>query len=388
MSGIQMAPRNEAFAAKLALTYAELYDGKSPAKSRVSLRINDGILELKNVDTQVVTRWKLSEMREVPDSSDETSLTFAADNYDPARLVVREVEAIRALAKSGAAFKPVSGPRGQFIRLAIVGVAAVCGIWSLLFGMIPWFAERTALRIPVAAEVALGEQTFHRVYTDRGSSECLAPDGLAAVAAMEARLTDGMDLPLPLTIRVVRDPSVNATAVPGGHVTIHEGLLLSAQSPEEVAAVLAHEIGHVVYRHGTRAYLRRQGSYGVVAFVFGDMFGLAGSTITGALVNASYSREAETQADRYAHNMMVNANLPPEALGGFFGRLQAELGADADLGVLRHLSSHPELEARIEAAAAAGEAAGPAGAPVLTEAQWAAMQAMCGAVGAGGASDK
>ena len=135
--GIQMAPRNEAFAAKLALTYAELYDGISPVRQRVSLRIAEGVLELKNAETHAVTRWSLAKMREVADQSDETSMTFAADNYDPARLVVREVEALRALIKTGAEFKPLSGPRGQMIRLAIVGVFSFGGIFALLIRVDP-----------------------------------------------------------------------------------------------------------------------------------------------------------------------------------------------------------------------------------------------------------
>lgn len=388
MSGIQMAPRNEAFAAKLALTYAELYDGVSPAKSRVSLRIVDDMLELKDVGTHAVTRWKLSKMREVPDQSDENSLTFAADNYDPARLVVREMEAIRALVKTGARFEPLSGPRGQLIRLAIVAVLAVGGISGLIFGLIPAFADRAAARIPVAAEVALGQQVVDGVYFARGASECRDPAGLEALAAMEARLTDGIEMEIPLTVRVVRDPSVNATAAPGGHITLHQGLVRSAESPEEVAAVLAHEIGHVVHRDGTRGHLRNLGAYGVVGLVFGDVFGLSGSIFANQVLDASYSREAERQADDYAHEMMRNAGLPPGAMGTFFERLQAEMGDAADLGALRHLSTHPELAERIETAAAAAAASGaPSGPPVLTEAQWAAMQDMCSAVSGGGSKE-
>ena len=377
--GIQMAPRNEAFAAKLALTYAELYDGISPARGRVSLRIKDDILEMKNVETHVVTNWRLSEMREVADKSDEDALTFAPDNYDPARLIVREVSAIRALAQTGERFEPLSGPRGQFIRLALVAVAACSGIFGLLFGVIPIFASASAARMPVATEVALGQQVYEDIYVAGGASECRDPAGVAAMAVMEARLTDGVNLPLPLTVRVVRDPSVNATAAPGGHITLHQGLINSAESPEEVAAVLAHEIGHVAHRDGTRGYLRNMGSFGVVGLVFGDVFGVGGSFVASMLVDASYSREAETEADRFAHDMMINAGLPPAAMAQFFTRLRDEMGENADLGALRHLSTHPELLDRIAAASEAAAQAGPVGPPVLTAEEWAAVQNMCGA---------
>ena len=193
---------------------------------------------------------------------------------------------------------------------------------------------------------------------------------------METRLTSGVDIPYPLSIRVVRDPSVNATAIPGGHITLHEGLIRSAESPDEVAAVVAHEIGHVVNRDGTRAYLRNMGSFGLVGLMFGDVFGLTGSAVASMAIDASYSREAEAAADAYAHDMMRNAGLPPEAMATFFTRLRDELGPNADLGVLVHLSTHPELLDRIEAAAAAG-GGGASGPPALTDAQWQAMRDMC-----------
>jgi len=382
MSGVQMALRNEAFAAKLALTYAELYDGISPEKQRVSLRINDGVLELKNVETHVMTRWSLGKMREVPDQSDENSMTFAADNYDPARLVVREVEGLRALAKTGARFDPLTGPRGQMIRLALMAILAFGGISGILFGLVPWFANRAAATIPVAAETRLGEQIFGQIYTGRGLSVCEAPEGVAALSAMEQRLTDGFDLPMPLTVQVVRDPTVNATALPGGYVTIHEGLLRDAEDPAEVAAVVAHEIGHVVHRDGTRAHLRGMGSFGTIGLLFGDVFGVFGAAIASQVVDASYSREAERDADAFAYEMMENAGLPPGAMGNFFARLQAEMGPDADMGALRHLSTHPELVERIEASAAAEALSTSSGPPVLSDAQWTALQGIC----AGGAT--
>lgn len=375
--GVQMGLRNEAFKSKLALTYAELYDGIRPARKRVSLRIKDDVLELKDVQTQDVTLWRLSQMREVTDQADEDALTFAADNYDPARLVVREVEAIKALAQTGEKFEPFSGPRGQLVRLAIVGVFSALGIWGLLFGLVPWFANQASVRVSPAAAATIGERAFQDFYIANGATECTNFEGTAALALMSSRLTESATLATPLRIRVVDDPTTNATAAPGGVITIHQGLLEFAESPEEIAAVLAHEIGHVANNDGLRLHLQYLGSYSLVNVVMGDVFGLAGSHFANYLLQASYSREAEAAADAYAHNMMVQAGLPPEALATLFSRFREELGDEADLNALRHLSTHPELLDRIEAAAAAGAAASAGGPPVLSAEQWAALQDIC-----------
>ena len=84
---------------------------------------------------------------------------------------------------------------------------------------------------------------------------------------------------------------------PGGRLVFFRGLLEEAENPDEVAAVLAHEIGHVVYRDPTRDALRSAGSLGVLGLLFGDF---AGGTvalfIANQLINASYSQAAEARA--------------------------------------------------------------------------------------------
>ncbi|MBF9034909.1 M48 family metalloprotease [Rhodobacterales bacterium HKCCE2091] len=386
MSGYVEHIRNEAFAAKLALTYSEFFDGISPVKQRVSLRISDNALEIKNVETMQVTRWPLKSIREVPDLSDKAAVIFAGDNEDPARLVIREAEALQTLVESGAPLHRLRGPRGQLRRLGVMGVIAAACFGGLLFGLVPWFANAAAERIPAEAEIAMGQELFNQIYVGTGSSVCTAPDGVAALETMQARLTSGADLPLPLTLRVVRNGTVNATALPGGQVTIHSALIEAAESPDEVAAVLAHEIGHVAHRDGTRGQLRAMGSYGLIGLLFGDVFGFsAAAGVTGAVLDASYTRDAEARADAFAHEMLETADVSPAALGTFFERLAAAEG-DMDLGLLRHLSTHPETLERIEAARHAGEVSAATG-TILSDGEWASLRTICSIDGSGGALD-
>ena len=66
------------------------------------------------------------------------------------------------------------------------------------------------------------------------------------------QLESGASLPLPLQVAVVRRPEPNAITLPGGHIYVFEGLIDKARTPDELAAVVAHEIGHVAHRDGTR----------------------------------------------------------------------------------------------------------------------------------------
>ena len=93
------------------------------------------------------------------------------------------------------------------------------------------------------------------------------------------------------------------------------------------------------------------------------------------LISSAHSREAEIAADAFAHRQLTRAGLPPSAMGDMFARMQAQ-GLGEDMGVFRHISSHPELRDRIEAAMQADTGAAN-GAPVISSAGWAALQAIC-----------
>ncbi|MBO6604955.1 MAG: M48 family metallopeptidase [Roseicyclus sp.] len=373
---------NPEFAAKTAMSYAELYDGISPVQQRVSLRVSgegpQAVLELKNVETHAVLRWSLADMRQVPDQARDDTFIFTPDDTDPARLVIREAEALRVLVLAIPELRPLRPANGSLLKvLGMIGAAAAA-FGAILFGLVPFMADRGAEMIPPQTEIALGQTYFEQVYPARGAHECSSPAGDAALAAMQARLTRGVALPFPLRTRVVSDTSLNATALPGGHVTLHRGLIEAAESPEEVAAVLAHEIGHVAHRDGMRAVLQGMGSFGIIGLLYGDFLGgSAAAVVTQQLITSSYSRDAEARADAYAHELLANAGVSPGALGVFFERLQDQ-GLDIELGVFQHLNTHPELLSRIEASAAAAGIGFVEAGPILSDAEWVALQNICG----------
>jgi predicted Zn-dependent protease len=204
---------------------------------------------------------------------------------------------------------------------------------------------------------------------------CEAPEGRAALDRMADRITAGVDLPYPLTVTVLDHEMVNAFALPGGHIVFFRGLIEAAETPEEVAAVFAHELGHVIARDPARGALRTAGSIGVLGLLFGDFAGGAAVLfLAERLIEASYSQGAEAAADAFAHDRLIATDLPPGALASFFTRLRDEHG-DAE-GIVAHFLSHPQLGDRIARAEAAGAGQGPTR-PALTPSEWAALRAIC-----------
>lgn len=257
--------------------------------------------------------------------------------------------------------------------MAVLAVAVLTG---LLWFALPRFAAATAQAIPVSWEVALGEQVFEQVVAlfavpdGERPKFCEAEAGRQALDRLSDRLAAVADSPYAFRVTVLDSEITNAFALPGGRIVILRGLIDFAESPDEVAGVLAHEMGHVTHRHGTEGIVKSLG----LAFFFGVMLGDLGSGIVGlageTLVSTSFSREAETEADQEALTLLQGAGLSAEGVSRFFARLEETYG---DMpAALALLSTHPSNESRAQRFAGAG------GAAALSEADWQALKAICG----------
>ncbi|MBW8184597.1 M48 family metallopeptidase [Shewanella nanhaiensis] len=157
------------------------------------------------------------------------------------------------------------------------------------------------------------------------------------------------------------DSELNAFALPGGVVVINSGLILAADSPEELLGVLSHEIVHVREQHGIRNLISSAGTYLILSAILGDVSGLMAVVVDSAplLINQGYSRQFETQADEQGFDILVTANIDPKGLPLFFNKLldkeakMLESIEDEDQrGLIEtglgFLSSHPATKDRIE----------------------------------------
>lgn len=324
--------------------------------------------------------WRMQDLRGVPGQADnETSIVTHVD-FPLARLIVKGPEARNALqlyAHNLAMRPPVRG-RGKIAQWAIAAAASVV---LIVFVLVPLMANQLAPLLPPEGERALGDATYSQIRKALSSDfvaikECEAEEGTQALTAMRAALEEHADLPYDMSLTVLDHEMINAFALPGGRVVLFRGLIDNAEGPNEVAAVLAHEMGHVVSRDPTRHALRSAGSFGVLGLLFGDFAGgTAVLLVANQLIEASYSQGAETAADGYAHGILAQSQVSPASIGTFFARMRDEYGEDD--GFVAHFLSHPSMGDRIEKADAAAEAAGVEAAPIITDAQWAALQTIC-----------
>jgi predicted Zn-dependent protease len=252
----------------------------------------------------------------------------------------------------------------------------------IVFVLVPMLAAQLAEMIPPKREQQLGDavvgqlQSLLSLAGEGRPKLCDDPGGLAALERMGARLNPNPELPYPLRLDVIDHGLVNAVALPGGRILVFRGLIDAASNPEEVAGVLAHEIGHVVYRDPTREALRAAGTAGILGLLIGDIFGASFAVMaTDAVLNASYRRDAETRADETAYRLLAAAKLPTQPFADFFDKMRRKYGETPEM--LKLIASHPGLAERAERAAAADRIGDGPFEPSISDRDWIALRGIC-----------
>ena len=200
---------------------------------------------------------------------------------------------------------------------------------------------------------------------------------LLAAAKVRGDLGEDLSERFPYQPFLVRDPSVNAFALPGGYLGVHLGLMAITQTRDELASVLAHEMTHINQRHIARsiANSRQQSLISIATTILGVIAATqsGGGNAAGALITSgqavgiqgqlNFSRDMEREADRIGSSVMASAGFNPAGMASMFERLQKASRLN-DSGNFPYLRSHPLTTARIGEARARLEA-GEAGAAAV-----------------------
>lgn len=230
--------------------------------------------------------------------------------------------------------------------LAIVAttlIVAAAYLWGL-----PAASQALAPRVPEAILRSLSESTM-AVLDSRVLEPTHLPEARqAALAARVAGLRGGNAWPAYRLHFRSAQGLPNAFALPAGDIVIFDELVGLAASDDEVAAVIAHELGHVAHHHGIRQLIQSS----VVSFVAGVYFGDISSLVSGLstlALQSHYSRDFEREADAYAVRAMRAAGRDPGALATMLERIEASHGSrsPAQSSPWQALSSHPETAERV-----------------------------------------
>ncbi|PIW28565.1 MAG: hypothetical protein COW30_07240 [Rhodospirillales bacterium CG15_BIG_FIL_POST_REV_8_21_14_020_66_15] len=359
---------------------ATYFDGRSAAGQMVMLTVALHDLVLHDADGGEVARWPHGEIHFAsPAGSEHPRLRRGHDG--DARLTLADGDLdrlkpfLRNLGKRESAWRETWRP------ILVFAAAASLSIWLLVVTVIPRAAGFAARHVPAEWENRLGDAARDQILDllalmeNRKSKRPIlcTGNGRGDLTRFLGRLLADGGMARPIRLWVADLDLINAFALPGGHVVLTRGLIENARNGNEVAAVLAHEIGHLKHRHPTKVALEHAAVGSIVGLMVGDLFG--GAVIAGlgnALIASAYSRDAEREADAFAVGAMNKAGWDVRPMADFFDRLAAEQGGAEKTMAL--IASHPLSVERAKTVRAQATGTG----AVFADAQWKRIRAICG----------
>lgn len=356
------------------------FSGENAVGRPVEITLTETTLVISEEQNQFVAAWPLIAVRDISHPGGE--LTLTQSYADRAVLKVPDLQLCNSIR---AGCPKLRTQRRTSIRawfnLFIGAVLAIFLTYLIVFQFVPKLSDHLANLVPVESERKIGvrvAELMANVLSDgNGVTFCTSPEGVVALSTMSSRMGRPSDLHTPLTVRVVDTTLINAYALPGGQILITRGLLEQADSPEEVAGVLAHEIGHIAARDPMRLSLRSAGIAGLFGILLGEF---AGGTVLAflseAMIKSGYSQESETLADEFAHNLLRKRGLPSTPFAEFFEKILDDAEYEERQAYQNHFATHPKPEERIRKALRANAIIG-AFEPVLSKSEWQALLNVC-----------
>lgn len=229
---------------------------------------------------------------------------------------------------------------GRWIDKFGLGQSLVC--FAMLSSLVAFVAVNTpswlGRRIPISWETGMSDDGLE----DLSAYTCHTPASDAALAKLAARLDwDNGDGHLaPVHIELIKLDAINAVALPGGRVLVFDGLVRKITSPDALAGVIGHEIGHVRERHVMQAMLRE---FGISMVLSGFKSGVTNTL--GRMTQLQYSREAEAEADDWARASLERANISPKPVGDLLAET-SDQDPYSQFAMAAYLNSHPDPEGR------------------------------------------
>lgn len=350
---------------------ARYYDGKVALVREVTVRpASHELLIVDAADSSVVARWPASELVVLGDTGHEKAPPVARRGEE-GRLVIEDAELRRQLAQVLPPLAALGRPRPAALpRIALFGatLAAALGLFWLAIDVGSGYV---APYVPYDLQRRLGESVAEDLVGDQAL--CHGRAGLAAINGLATRLAKAAGYPHPVSVRIVKGGPVNAYTLPGGVLVFYSDLIDLARDGNELAGVLAHEIGHVAHHHAIKGLARQFGVEQLLKSMTGGFSDLgtvgAGGSLLLALRNG---RGFERDADATAVALLEKLGLRADGVSRFFERILEKQPVDmaSAIGIW---SSHPPTAERIAATRRPAT-----GADAFSDAQWKALQSVCG----------
>lgn len=228
------------------------------------------------------------------------------------------------------------------IQFAVL-VISFFGLWFLL-SRIDFVNRDQVEKFAAESEQKLGEVILESITLTSG--EVNNKKLKALLDSIKTRLCEGKQLDCgKIKLHLVRNSEVNAFALPDDHLVVFTGLLEYADNAEEVAGVMAHEIGHIEKNHVMKKLTKDIGLSMLFSIAGGEAGGKIARETAKMLSSTAFDRDKEAEADAFAVEVLAAANIDPQHLSDFFFRLARKHDLPDELV---WISTHPDTDERAE----------------------------------------
>lgn len=334
---------------------ADFYDGISPRAKRVLVDIIGNhfvfTIEVKHADESIGNQEIKALIEECHVQARLGSGKRLIDLPDHSRLETdfKDLERCLPAKPSNKFWQAVHYAETHKLVVLIAFVCIALSSVALLKYGVPVLSKYAALATPVSMEKDLGKQTLESLdnkslgYFESSKLPLARQHEISAALADMCSKTKNCPA-YQLNFRKSPVIGANAFALPGGYMVITDELIDLAKNNDEIVAVLAHELGHVKGRHALRQTLQGTVSGLIIIAITGDVSSVA-SGLPALMMNMSYSRELETEADTYSLASLKAACIPAKSFATLLIRLEKSHGGGGSMPEM--ISSHPDSKARI-----------------------------------------
>jgi predicted Zn-dependent protease len=223
----------------------------------------------------------------------------------------------------------------------VITILIFFAVW-LSLSQLPFIDQDQIKKVDSATEKKLGELILRAVESSNKEINSSALKGIIDTIKTSVCKAQEVD-PSSIKTLIIQKKDVNAFALPDRQIVIYSGLIEYSKNPEEVAGVLAHELGHIEKNHVMKKLLKELGLAMVITLTGNNSGFEIVKDAARTLSSSAFDRKQEKEADDFAFDTMVKADIDPENLANFLFRLSKESNVPEELV---WISTHPDTKER------------------------------------------
>jgi Zn-dependent protease with chaperone function len=324
---------------------ADFYDGNTSARHEVEIQFGPrGQLRISGLERELIV--PLSQLQISPRIGNTPRSIYLPNGAKCEALDNDTIDSVLERYGQGTWQRLLHKLESRLVYVVLALVITVISVWGLVQYGVPALAERVARSLPTSVDETLAGQALSVLDHSFFSPSELDAEKQRELRTLLASITQRIEDTHVYQLEFRRGVGANAFALPSGLIVVTDELVGLAENDNEILAVLAHEVGHVVHRHQLRRLLQDSVTILIIASIAGDVTSLTSlsATLPALIIETKYSRDFEREADQFTLRYLRDNNIRLHHFADILLRLEKErpssgLGGD-------YLASHPATKER------------------------------------------